>query len=377
MMSLATYTGVTTSLFVDEEQSTDDALGFRWGLTTLNDGFEGTPWDDNWDENGTTSWGQSVAEAHTGSYSAMSDKDTNGYLTSDDLDASSSANITVHFWFYPVGLGLGDIQVEIYNGTAWDTLYDLTNYPSYVDQSWCEFSELITDSQYFVAGFRIRFNSSALSDKEVIIYIDDVLIITDSIPPAAPTGLGATLGDTQVSLDWDDNSESDINGYNVYRSLTSGSGYSKANVSLVETSDYTDTGLTNDVTYYYVVTAVDLGANESGYSDEASATPTDLPPAAPTGLVATLGENQVSLDWDDNSEGDIDGYNVYRSLTSGDNYTQVNGSLVATSNYTDTGLTNDVTYYYVVTAVDLAPYESSYSSEDLSLIHISEPTRPY
>ena len=51
MMSLATYTGVTTSLFVDEEQSTDDALGFRWGLTTLNDGFEGTPWDDNWDEN--------------------------------------------------------------------------------------------------------------------------------------------------------------------------------------------------------------------------------------------------------------------------------------------------------------------------------------
>ena len=214
MMSLATYTGVTTSLFVDEEQSTDDALGFRWGLTTLDDGFEGTPWNANWDENGTTSWGQSDALAHTGSYSAMSDKDTDGYLTSDDLDASSSANITVHFWFYPNILDLGDVVVESYNGSAYNTLYDLTNYPTYSEGSWCEFSELITDSQYFIAGFRIRFNSSALNDKDEIIYIDDVLVITDSIPPSAPTGLGATLGDTQVSLDWDDNSESDINGYN-------------------------------------------------------------------------------------------------------------------------------------------------------------------
>ena len=36
-------------------------------------------------------------------------------------------------------------------------------------------------------------------------------------------------------------------------------------------------------------------------------------PAAPADLVATAGESEVSLDWNDNSEGDLAGYNVYRS----------------------------------------------------------------
>jgi len=77
-----------------------------------------------------------------------------------------------------------------------------------------------------------------------------------------------------------------------------------------------------------VVTAVDLGVNESGYSNEDSATPTDPVPAVPTGLGATPGDKQASLDWDDNSESDLDGYNVYRSLTSGSGYSKINGSLV-------------------------------------------------
>ncbi|GAI16523.1 unnamed protein product, partial [marine sediment metagenome] len=182
--------------------------------------------------------------------------------------------------------------------------------------------------------------------------------------PVAPTGLVATPGDKQVSLGWNDNTEGDLDGYNVHRSQTTGGPYSQINGSLVATSNYTDSGLTGGVTYYYVVTAVDNGANESGNSNEASATPTDPPPAAPTGLVATPGVKQVSLGWNDNTEGDLDGYNVHRSETMGGPYTQVNGSVVVTSDYTDTELTGGVTYYYVVTAVDLGSNESGYSNED-------------
>jgi len=104
------------------------------------------------------------------------------------------------------------------------------------------------------------------------INVDDVLVIWNSVPPLEPTGLVATPGIEQVTLDWDDNTERDFNGYNVYRGLTSGSGYTKANGSLVATSNYTDAGLP-DATYYYVVTAVDLGSNESGYSNEDNTTP--------------------------------------------------------------------------------------------------------
>jgi len=180
--------------------------------------------------------------------------------------------------------------------------------------------------------------------------------------PAAPTGLVATAapGDTEVTLDWTDNSESDIAGYNVHRSENIGGPYSQINGSLVSTSGYTDNTVTELVTYYYVVKAIDSGSNESGYSNEDSATP-DWTPAAPTSLIATPGERQVSLDWDDNSEGDVASYNIYRSESESGPYTYLDNSI--SSDYLDSGLTLDTTYYYVVTAVDTGTNESENSAE--------------
>ncbi|MFO8007750.1 MAG: fibronectin type III domain-containing protein, partial [Candidatus Brocadiia bacterium] len=125
------------------------------------------------------------------------------------------------------------------------------------------------------------------------------------------------------------------------------------------TSDYTDTGVTNDTTYYYVVTAVDTSSNESGYSNEASATPTDsTAPAAPTGLVATaVSDSQIDLDWDDNTEPDLDSYNVYRDTV------QI-ATDVTTSSYSDTGLSASTQYCYTVTAVDTSANESAESAQD-------------
>jgi rhamnogalacturonan endolyase len=98
-------------------------------------------------------------------------------------------------------------------------------------------------------------------------------LIADTTAPLAPTGLSATAGDGTVSLDWNNNSESDLDGYNIYRSTTSGSGYGQLNGSLLSSSNYTDNSVTNGATYYYVVTAVDASSNESNYSSEVSAAP--------------------------------------------------------------------------------------------------------
>jgi glucuronoarabinoxylan endo-1,4-beta-xylanase len=186
----------------------------------------------------------------------------------------------------------------------------------------------------------------------------------DITPPAAPTGLTATGGELMVSLNWNDNGELDLAGYNVYRSLTSGSGYAKINGSLVTSSDYIDNSVNGYVTYYYVVRAVDSSLNESGNSNQASATPTDTtPPLAPTGLYAIPGNGTVTLNWSDNGESDLAGYNVYRSTTSGSGYVRLNGSLLTSSDYIDNTVTNGITYYYVVTAVDIFSNESNASSE--------------
>ena len=99
------------------------------------------------------------------------------------------------------------------------------------------------------------------------------LSLVDMTPPAAPTGLTATAGNAMVSLNWNDNSEPDLAGYNVWRSTTSGSGHTRINGALVTSSDYTDNTVTIGTPYYYVVTAVDSLSNESGNSNQDSATP--------------------------------------------------------------------------------------------------------
>lgn len=163
--------------------------------------------------------------------------------------------------------------------------------------------------------------------------------------PAPPTGLIATAGNAQVSLTW--TASAGATSYNVKRSTTSGGPYTT--VGSPSITSFTNTSLTNGTTYYYVVTAVN-SAGESGNSNQASATPNVSIPAVPTGLVATAGNAQVSLSW--NASSGATTYNVKRATASGGPYTTV-GSPSITS-FTNTGLTNGTTYYYVVTAVNTA-----------------------
>jgi hypothetical protein len=98
---------------------------------------------------------------------------------------------------------------------------------------------------------------------------------TNFTAPLAPTGLQSTSGNSTASLDWNNNSEDNLTGYNLYRSTTFGSGYARLNVSLLSNSDYTDNNVVNGTIYYYVVTAVNTYSDESAYSSQVSAIPLD------------------------------------------------------------------------------------------------------
>jgi hypothetical protein len=89
------------------------------------------------------------------------------------------------------------------------------------------------------------------------------------LPPAAPSGLTATGGTGQVVLKWAP--VPSVTGYNVKRSLSNGGPYTNV-ISGVATTNYTDTGLASGTTYYYVVSAVAVGCNESTNSAQVSAT---------------------------------------------------------------------------------------------------------
>jgi fibronectin type 3 domain-containing protein len=173
--------------------------------------------------------------------------------------------------------------------------------------------------------------------------------------PATPTGLMATPANAQVSLTWA--ASATATSYNVKRSTTTGGPYTK--ISSPTATNFTDTNLANGTTYFYVVSAVNA-TSESANSVQASATPVapTQSPAAPTGLIAAGGNAQVSLSWTASSG--ATSYPLKRSTTTGGPYTQI--SAPATTSFTDTGLTNGTTYFYVVSALN-AVGESANSAQ--------------
>jgi len=189
---------------------------------------------------------------------------------------------------------------------------------------------------------------------------------SDDDPPDAPTLLTATAGNAEVSLGWVEASGADT--YNLYWSTTAG--VTKLSGTKIEAvaSPYVQTGLTNGLTYYYVVTGVN-GDGESKASAEASAT---LAPNAPLAVSAVAGATDVTVSWDATVLG-ATSYSLYWSTTPG--VTPATGIKVADAKtpFVQTGLASGQTYYYVVTAVN-AGGESALSAEASASLAPAAPT---
>jgi glycosidase len=104
--------------------------------------------------------------------------------------------------------------------------------------------------------------------------LSGAILVTASIDlegPEPPSGLVADEGNGSVDLDWD--ATAGATGYHVYRSPLTGGGFVRLTDTPIGATDFSDTGLENGRTYFYVVTALDAAGNESAWSDEVSAQP--------------------------------------------------------------------------------------------------------
>ncbi|MGD1060045.1 MAG: fibronectin type III domain-containing protein [Methanomassiliicoccales archaeon] len=170
--------------------------------------------------------------------------------------------------------------------------------------------------------------------------------------PSAPATLTVVRGNEQVQLNWtapNDNGGAMVTSYVVYR------GDAPDNLTMVTRltsthNGYLDAGLTNGAKYYYAVKASNF-EGQGLRSLVANATPATVP-SAPGNLVTAPGDGQIKLSWDVPSfdgGAQITQYRVYRG-TDSTNLTYI-GNTTGTT-YTDSGLQNDRTYYYKVTAVN-------------------------
>jgi phosphatidylinositol-3-phosphatase len=203
---------------------------------------------------------------------------------------------------------------------------------------------------------RDAVNQTSLSD-----------LFKPAAPPPAPSGVSATAGNAQVTLAW--NVVSGASTYNVKRGAAAGGPY--GTVATVSTNAYTDTGLTDGTTYYYVISAVNV-AGEGPNSAEVNATPQPSLPPAPTNLQATGGNAQVSLTW--NAVSGAVSYNLKRSTTSGGPYATIASGITVPS-ATDKPVANGTTYYYVVSGVNGAG--EGPNSQQASATPAATPTAVY
>lgn len=192
---------------------------------------------------------------------------------------------------------------------------------------------------------------------------------------APPKNVAAAGGDSSVLLTWDaaatrmDGSRYEgFVGYNVYRGTEQGRyDQTTLNKEPLRTSSYKDTAVVINNTYYYMVRSVDSPAppwKESVDSAEVSAVPKKLtPPEKPAGLTVVPGVGRIFLTWNENKERDLAGYHVYRSEKSGKEYARLTDIPLSRSTYSDETVKPNITYYYVVTAVDKYGNESAWSKE--------------
>ena len=130
------------------------------------------------------------------------------------------------------------------------------------------------------------------------------------------------------------------------------------------------TGLLADTLYYFKVGSIDISNNESvSLSDTTFRTETaadTISPLIPTGFEAIAGSEKILLRWNENLEGDLAGYNVYRKIESA--FVPIATNVTDTFYY-DTGLENDMEYEYQIKALDnISPPNTSDASSIVTAV---------
>jgi RHS repeat-associated protein len=199
------------------------------------------------------------------------------------------------------------------------------------------------------AGFAyngVTFNGALFGGLSGSTYLGDTLAW--NTPPAAPTALTATPGNTQATISWTApaNGGQALTGYKIvpYVGTTAGSPTAVGGSS----TSATITGLVNGTAYTFTVAA----SNTTGTGPVATSnavTPATVP-GAPTGVSGVRGNAQVAVSWTapaSNGGSAITGYTV-TSAPGG--FTAGAGGSATTA--TVTGLTNGTAYTFTVTATN-------------------------
>ncbi|GHV17361.1 hypothetical protein FACS189493_4850 [Spirochaetia bacterium] len=132
--------------------------------------------------------------------------------------------------------------------------------------------------------------------------------------------------------------------YKIYRAISYDGPFIQAGTS--DTVTYTDTGLSSNTTYYYKVSAL-IDSREGDLSSSSGYAATQAVSYVPTNLqIQETTANSIRISW--NSVDDATQYRIYRAVGATSTYSSVGTSTI--TSYTSTGLSQNMTYYFKVSA---------------------------
>jgi len=205
-----------------------------------------------------------------------------------------------------------------------------------------------------------------------------------------PVNLVAAPSKEAIHLTWSQGISSDVVSYRVYRSDTSGDGYSEIALLSAENVAYTDTDTEIGITYYYVVTAAGPDDSESGYSNEVQSSP-GVPPLPPRNLTVELvtgdalrvvgSSAKPVLHWDAPTPGltggeEITGYMVFRNFTGSEPWTAIATLDTSVQSFVDSNVYDKNKYYYTLAAVNTYGWTSEHSNVVSATIDLPKPAGP-
>ena len=187
----------------------------------------------------------------------------------------------------------------------------------------------------------------------------------DSIAPLSPKNLNYVIDSTGVVLlKWDANTEKDLQGYRVYRSMTKNGEFIMLNDIAFLQCQFTDKIELNnlDKYLYYRVGSVDKRYNQSPLSEILEVRrPDRIPPTSP--LITDFKSNQhgITINWVNPNVEDLDKILIYRSDTADSMHMVSNIINLQTMTYTDTDIAYGTIYKYSLRAVDDSGLQSDFS----------------
>jgi uncharacterized protein len=212
----------------------------------------------------------------------------------------------------------------------------------------------------YETGYTYKFEAVDYFNQRSEMSAEVAAPMKDFVPPQMPFGLKLTPNSVigKVNVVWEAIDEADLAGYNVYTSQNPDSSFKKVNAELIskDIKSYDLAGMSVGG-HYFSVSSVDIAGNEASSGLMFTEIKDVEPPSAPKNLASEATSGEIQLSWTANTESDLLGYYIQKSLNhknpEDNRYINVNSTPINETQYTES-LSKNIKnkFVYRVVAID-------------------------